>query len=81
MRSERCCHGDLVQQSRVMCTMLVFDQKFALEAAIGSHACSLKVSMRMANTLHLGGGALLTIAIINSTETLKAFGRMRSILC
>jgi hypothetical protein len=36
------------------CTVRVFRQDFALEAAIGSCACSLEAHMRVANGIPLG---------------------------
>jgi hypothetical protein len=35
-------------------TVRVFRQKFTLEDAIGSHACSLEASMRVTNGIPLG---------------------------
>jgi hypothetical protein len=37
-----------------LCTVRVFRQKFTLEDAIGSHACSLEANMRVANGIPLG---------------------------
>jgi hypothetical protein len=36
------------------CAMLVFSTEFALEDAIGSHACSLDASTRVTNGIPLG---------------------------
>jgi hypothetical protein len=49
-----------------------FRQKFALEDAIGSHACSLEASERVTNDIPLGCSLLLPIDTINSVATLKA---------
>jgi hypothetical protein len=59
------------------CTMRVFEQDFALEDAIGSHACSLhacslQANMRVTNSIPLGSPLLFTVvATINHVETLK----------
>jgi hypothetical protein len=50
----------------------VFRQKFALEDAIGSHACSLEVNMRVTNGIPLGCSFLLPVDPVNSVQTLKA---------
>lgn len=52
--------------------MRVFEQNFALEDAIGPHACSLEAKMRVTNGIHLGSTLALTVVIINHVETLKA---------
>jgi hypothetical protein len=49
--------------------MLVFEQDFTLEDAIGSHACSLVANMRVTNGIPLGSFLIITI---NYAETLKA---------
>jgi thioredoxin reductase (NADPH) len=38
----------------MVCTVRVFRQKFTLEDAIGSHACSLEANMRVTNGIPLG---------------------------
>jgi hypothetical protein len=43
-------------------TVLVFRQDFALEDAIGSHACSLETNMRMTNGIPLGSPLLLPVS-------------------
>jgi hypothetical protein len=40
----------------------VFRQKFTLEDAIGSHACSLEANMRVTNGIPLGCSLLLPVA-------------------
>jgi hypothetical protein len=47
-------------------------QKFTLEGAIGSHACSLEASMRVTNGIPLGCSLHLPIGIVNCVQTLKA---------
>jgi hypothetical protein len=54
------------------CTVLVFRQKWTLEDAIGSHACSLEASERVTNGTHLGCSLLLPGGTVNSVQTLKA---------
>jgi hypothetical protein len=54
------------------CTVRIFRQKFALEDAFGSHACSLEANMRVTNDIPLGSPLPLTVAIINYAGTLKA---------
>jgi hypothetical protein len=49
-----------------------FRQKFTLEDAIGSHACSLEANMRMTNCIPLGRPLLLQVATVNCVQTLKA---------
>jgi hypothetical protein len=48
-----------------------FRQRFALEDAIGSHACSLQTSMRVINGIHLGCSLLLLVDAVNLVQTLK----------
>jgi hypothetical protein len=51
----------------------VFEQEFALKAAIGSHVCSLEASMRVTNSMPLGVPLLLLpVGTIHRVETLKA---------
>jgi hypothetical protein len=47
------------------CTVRVFRQKFTLEDAIGSHACSLEASRRATNGMHLGCSLLLPVDTVN----------------
>jgi hypothetical protein len=42
-------------------TVRVFGQNFALEDAIGSHACSLEANMRVTNGIPLGSPLLLSL--------------------
>jgi hypothetical protein len=49
-----------------------FRQKFTLEDAIGSHACSLEANTRVTNGIPLGSSLLLPVDIVNCVETLKA---------
>jgi glucose/arabinose dehydrogenase len=49
----------------------IFRQKFALEDAIGSHACSLEASMRVTNGIPLGCSLLLSVHTVNCVQTLK----------
>jgi hypothetical protein len=53
-------------------TVRVFEQDFAIEDAIGSHACSLEANIRVTIGIPLGSPLRLTVAIINYAETLKA---------
>jgi hypothetical protein len=58
----------------------VFRQDFALEDAIGFHACSLEANMRVTNGIPLGESTALTVAIINHVETPKVrawFGNLQ----
>jgi hypothetical protein len=50
------------------------EQNFALEDAIGTHACWLEASMHVINSLPLGWHLLLTVATITHVATLKAIG-------
>jgi hypothetical protein len=43
------------------CTVRVFRQNFALEDAIGSHACSLEANMRVTNGITLGSSPILPV--------------------
>jgi hypothetical protein len=49
----------------------VFRQKFTLEDAIGSHACSLEANMRVTNGIPLGSSLLLPVCTVNCVQTLK----------
>ena len=53
-------------------TVRVFRQKFTLEDAIGSHACSLEANTRVTNGIPLGSSLLLPVCTVNSVQTLKA---------
>jgi hypothetical protein len=50
----------------------VFRQKFTLEDAIGSHACSLQANMRVTNGIPLGSSLLLPVHTAICVQTLKA---------
>jgi hypothetical protein len=52
-------------------TLRGFGWKISLEDAIGSHACSLEASMRMANGIPLGWSPLLPVGTEKSVQTLK----------
>jgi hypothetical protein len=52
-------------------TVRVFRQKFTLEDAIGSHACSLEVNMRATNGILLLCPLLLPVGTSNYIQTLK----------
>jgi hypothetical protein len=58
--------------------VLVFRQKFTLEDAIGSHARSLEVNMRVINGIPLGCPLLLPVGTVNYIQTLKVQDRLRS---
>jgi hypothetical protein len=52
--------------------MLGFEQDFALEDAIGSHACSLEASMRVTNGMPLELSLFLPVDNnVNCVTTLK----------
>jgi hypothetical protein len=51
----------------------VFRQKFTLEDAIGSHACSLDANMRVTNDIPLGSSLLLPVCTVNCVQTLKVY--------
>jgi hypothetical protein len=55
-----------------MRTVRVFRQKFTLEDAIGSHACSFEANMRVTNGIPLGCSLLLPVDTVNSVQTRKA---------
>jgi hypothetical protein len=61
-------------------TVRVFRQKFTLEDAIGSHACSLEANMRVTNGIPLGSSILLPVCTVNCVQTLKASITKQSIL-
>jgi hypothetical protein len=52
-------------------TVRVFRQKFTLEDAIGSHACSLEASRRVTNGIPLGSSLFLPVHTVNCVQTLK----------
>jgi hypothetical protein len=62
-------------------TVLVFRQKSTLEDAIGSHACSLKASMRVTNGIPLGRPLLLPVRTVNCVQTLKVHQHSWSLQC
>jgi hypothetical protein len=49
-----------------------FRQKFTLEDAIGSHACSLEANTHVTNGIPLGSSLLLPVDTVNCIQTLKA---------
>jgi hypothetical protein len=49
-----------------------FQQKFTLEDAIGSHACSLEANTRVTNGIPLGSSLLLPVDTVYCIQTLKA---------
>jgi hypothetical protein len=49
----------------------VFRQKFTLEDAIGSHACSLEANTRVTTGIPLGSSLLLPLCTVNCVQTLK----------
>jgi hypothetical protein len=49
-----------------------FRQKFTLEDAIGSHACSLEANTRVTNGIPLGSSLLLPVHTVNCVQTLEA---------
>jgi hypothetical protein len=57
-----------------------FRQKFTLEDAIGSHACSLETSMHVTNDIPLGCSLLLPFRTVNCVQTLKAFGMAEGVV-
>jgi hypothetical protein len=52
-------------------TVRVFRQNFALEDAIGSHACSLQALTCVGPMVFLSEAHVLTVSTINHAETLK----------
>jgi hypothetical protein len=50
----------------------IFRQKFTLEDAIGSHACSLETNTRVTNGIPLGCSLFLPVHTVNCVQTLKA---------
>jgi len=55
-----------------------FRQKFTLEDAIGSHACSLEASRRVTNGIPLGWPLLLPVDTVNCVQTLKVLNSGRT---
>jgi hypothetical protein len=55
-----------------MGTVRVFRQKFTLEDAIGSYACSLEANTGVTNSIPLGSSLLLPVDTVNCVQTLKA---------
>jgi hypothetical protein len=53
----------------------VFRQKFTLEDAIGSHACSLEASRRVTNGIPLGCSLCLPVHTVNFVQTLKGINK------
>jgi hypothetical protein len=49
-----------------------FRQKFTLDDAIGSHACSLEANTRVTNGIPLGSSPLVPVDTVNCVATLKA---------
>jgi hypothetical protein len=62
---------------RVQGTVRVFRQKYTLEDAIGSHACSLEANMRVTNVIPLGCPLPLTVTTVNDVATLKGRSHQR----
>jgi hypothetical protein len=62
-------------------TVRVFRQKFTLEDAIGSHACSLDANMLVTNGIPLGSSLLLPVHTVNCVQTLKARQRAKTGWC
>jgi hypothetical protein len=60
------------------CTVRVFRQKFTLEDAIGSHACSLEANTRVTNGIPLGSSLLSPVDTLNCVQTLKGRTKFRS---
>jgi hypothetical protein len=49
-------------------TVCVFRPDFALEDAIGSHACSLEANTRVTNGIPFGSPLLLPVCTVNSVQ-------------
>jgi hypothetical protein len=65
---------------RVSSTVRVFRHNFALEDAIGSHACSLEVNNIACDQRHSSReSAFLTVVTINHVQTLKAVAKYAGI--
>jgi hypothetical protein len=66
MHSEMCLiiEGDTLYGAR-------FRQKFTLEDAIGSHACSLEANTRVTNGIPLGSSLLLPVCTVHCVQTPK----------
>jgi hypothetical protein len=65
--------------ARSLCTVRVYRQKFTLEDAIGSHACSLEASRRVTNGIPLGCSLFLPVHTVNCVQTLKASGHVKTV--
>jgi hypothetical protein len=61
-------------------TVRVFRQKFTLEDAIGSHACSLEANTRVTNGIPLGSSPLLRVDTVNCVGTLKVVSQVPTIV-
>jgi hypothetical protein len=57
-----------------------FRQKFTLEDAIGSHACSLEANTRVTNGISLGSSLFIPVDTLNCVQTLKV-GTLVYTLC
>jgi hypothetical protein len=62
---------DPESNSSNVCTVRVFRQKFTLEDAIGSHACSLEANTRVTNGIPLGSPLLVPVHTVTCVQTLK----------
>jgi hypothetical protein len=69
--------SDAAEECRVTTngTVRVYRQKFTLEDAIGSHACSLEANTRVTNGIPLGSSLHLPVCTVNCVQTLKALTR------
>jgi hypothetical protein len=54
-----------------ICTVRGFRQKFTLEDAIGSHACSFEANSRVTNGIPLESSLLLPVDTVHCVQTLK----------
>jgi hypothetical protein len=63
--------GRFVYQLFLKGTVRVFRQKFTLEDAIGTHACSLQASRCVTNGIPLGSSLFLPVHTVNCVQTLK----------
>jgi predicted RNA binding protein YcfA (HicA-like mRNA interferase family) len=68
---------DYLPMDQIEGTVRFFRQKFTLEDAIGSHACSLEANMRVTNGIPLGRPLLLPVDTVNCVQTLKELGWMK----
>jgi hypothetical protein len=67
----RCIHLGRARFGNESGAVRVFRQKFTLEDAIGSHACSLEASRRVTNGILLGSSLFLPVHTVNCVQTLK----------